>query len=154
MARSLRDALLLDALLGADARRVDGLLGGDLRAFGLLLALGALGRHLGALAGARDLDLALLGQARVFALAVDLERQLLGLEVLVADRDQRVLLDVVALLLALLDLLGQPRQALGVEGVARVEELHAGLVELRQRRGFEFQAVLASGPRPPPRARA
>ena len=107
-----------------------------------LLALRPLGGHLGALARARDLDLALLRQPRVLAFAVDLERELLGLEVLVADRDQRVLLDVVALLLALLDLLGQPRQALGVEGVARVEELHAGLVELGQRRGFELEAVL------------
>ena len=38
--------------------------------------------------------------------------------------------------------LGQPRQALGVEGVARVEELHAGLVELGQRRRLELEAVL------------
>ena len=110
--------------------------------------------QLGALARARDLDLALLRQARVLAFAVDLERELLGLEVLVADRDQRVLLDVVALLLAVLDLLGQARQALGVEGVARVEELHAGLVELRQRGGLELEAVLGQVARPPPRARA
>ena len=141
----LADALLLDALLAADARRLDRLLGRDLRAFAVLLALRAFGDQLGALAGARDLDLALLAQPRVLALAVDLQAQLLGLEVLVADGDQRVLLDVVALLLAVLDLLGQPRQALGVEGVAGVEELHAGLVELRQRRGFQLQAVLASG---------
>ena len=67
----LLDALLLDRLLGADARRLDRLLGGDLRALGVLLALRALGGHLGALARARDLDLALLRQARVFALAVD-----------------------------------------------------------------------------------
>ncbi len=117
-------------------------LAADLRAFGRLLALRALGGHLGTLAGACDLHLALLRQPRVLALAVDVERQLLGLEVLVADGDQRVLLDIVALLLALLDLLGQARQALGVEGVAGVEELHAGLVQLRQRRAFQLQAVL------------
>ena len=75
--------------------------------------------------GKSSLFNALLGEARVLALTVDLERQLLGLEVFVADRDQGVLLDVVALLLAVFDLLGEPRQALGVEGVARVEELHA-----------------------------
>jgi hypothetical protein len=138
----LADPLLLDRLLGADARRIDRLLGGDLRALALLLALRPLGHELGALPGARDLDLALLAQARVLALAVDLERELLGLEVLVADRDQGVLLDVVALLLALLDRLGEARQALGVEGVARVEELHAGLVELGQRHRLELEAVL------------
>ena len=138
----LADSLLLDRLLGADPRRVDRLLGRDLRALALLLALRPLGLQLGALAGAGDLDLALLAEARVLALAVDLERELFRLEVLVADRDQRVLLDVVPLLLALLDRLGQPRQALGVEGVARVEELHAGLVELGQRHRFELEAVL------------
>jgi hypothetical protein len=106
----------------ADARCVDRLFGRDLRALAVLLALRPLGHQLGALARARDLDLALLVQARVLALAVDRERELLGLEVLVADRDQRVLLDVVPLLLALLDRLGEARQALGVEGIARVED--------------------------------
>ena len=125
----------------ADACRVDGLLGRDLRAFGRLLALRPFGGDLGALAGARDLHLALLRQPRVFALAVDVQAQLLGLEVLVADGDQRVLLDIVALLLAVFDLLGQPRQTLGVEGIAGVEVLHARLVQLGQRRAFQFQAV-------------
>jgi hypothetical protein len=90
---------------------------------------------------------------RVLAFALDLERELLGLEVLVADRDQRVLLDVVALLLAVLDLLGQARQALGVEGVARIEELHAGLVELRQRRASSSRPFFVRSRRPS-RARA
>ena len=137
----LGDAVLLQRLVGADARGLNRLLGGDLRALGLLLALRAFGGDLGALAGARHLYFTLLRQARVLALAVDAQAQLLGFEVLVADGDQRVLLDVVTLLLAVLDLLGQPRQALGVEGVAGVEELHAGLVQLRQRRGFQLQAV-------------
>ena len=111
-------------------------------------------RQLGALLRARDLDLALLRQARVFGFAVDVERQLLGFQVLVADRDHRVLLDVVALLLAPLDLLGQTRQAFGVERVARVEELHRGLVELGQRRRFELEPVLEQvvGDRPGARA--
>jgi hypothetical protein len=56
--------------------------------------------------------------------------------------DHRVLFDVVADLLAPLDLFGQPRQAFRVEGVGRIEEFHAGLVELGQRHGFEFQPVL------------
>ena len=138
----LGDALLLERAFGEDARDLDRLTRHDLRALGLLLALGALARQLGALLGARHLDVALLVQARVLGLAVDVQRPLFRLEVLAADRDHRVLLDVVALLLAALDLLGQARHAFGVEGVARVEELEAGLVELGQRGGLELEAVL------------
>src|SRR2546430_1347578 len=76
------------------------------------------------------LQLAGLLQARVLEVTVDVERLPLGVQVLVADLDHGVLLDVVALLLARLDGLRQPRQPLGVEGVRRVEELHRGLVEL------------------------
>ncbi len=101
-------------------------------------------RHLGALASrAADLQLALLRQARVFqrrgrspAPGFSVSRFLLRI------CDHRVLFDVVADLLAPLDLLGQARQALGVEGVGRIEELHAGLVELGQRHGLELEAVL------------
>jgi hypothetical protein len=138
----LVDAFLLQALVAADARLLDRLLGGDLCAFGILLALRALGAQLGTLARAGDFHFALLRQARLLGFAVDLQAQLLGLEVLVADGDQRVLLDIVALLLAPLDLLGQPRQAFGVEGVAGVEEFHAGLVQLREAGTFQLQAVL------------
>ena len=70
------DALLFDALFAANARRVDGLPGADLRAFGVLLALRTFGGQLGALARARDLDLALLVQPRVLGLAVDVQAQL------------------------------------------------------------------------------
>ena len=138
----LADALLLQGLLGTDARGVDRLLRGDLRAFGILLPMRTLGAHIGPLACPRDLDLALLAQPCVLAFPVDLERQLFGFEVLVADGDQRVLLDVVALLLAVLDLFGQAGQSFGVKRIARVEKLHARLVELRQRRRFEFETVL------------
>src|SRR6185295_7487667 len=75
--RPLRaDALRLDRLLRADARLLDRLARRDLRVLAVLLALRALGGELGALAGPGDLDLALLGEARVLALAVDLEREL------------------------------------------------------------------------------
>ena len=68
--------------------------------------------------------------------------ELLGLQILVSDLDHGVLFDVVADLLAPLDLLSEPRQALGVEGIGRVEELHGGLVELGQRRRFELKTIL------------
>ncbi|MGC4023818.1 MAG: hypothetical protein QM744_00725 [Mesorhizobium sp.] len=65
----------------------------------------------------------------VFGVARDFERPLLGLKVLGAHSDHRVLLDVVALFLARLDLLGQPGEAFRVECVGRVEQLDIGLVE-------------------------
>jgi len=60
----------------------------------------------------------------------------------VADLDERVLLDVVPYLLAPLDLLGELRQALGVEGVRGIEELHVGLVEAGKRHRLELKPVL------------
>ena len=92
---------------------------------------------------------ALLVDARDLGLPVDLERQLLGFQVLVADGDQRVLLDVVALLLAPLDLLGQPGQALRIEGVRRIEVLHVGLIELGQRYRLELQTAARQRRRDP-----
>jgi hypothetical protein len=67
-------------------------------------------------------------------LLVLLDRELLarGIEVLGAHQDFRVLLHVVALLAAGFGLLGEARQALGVEGVVGVEELLVGLVEAGQ----------------------
>ena len=119
MARSLAMRDLLDLLAG-----------GDLRLLGLGLAQGALARHLGTLQRAALLDVALLLEPRGLALPLDVERLLLGLEVARADADHRVLLDVVAQLAALLDLLDQLGQAFGIEPVRRVEELQVGLVEI------------------------
>ena len=52
------------------------------------------------------------------------------------------LLDVVAQLAALLDVLDQPRQAFRVQAVRRVEEMKVGMVEIGDRDGFELEAVL------------
>src|SRR5687767_6331666 len=105
------DALLLHRALGDDARTIDRLARLDLGALGLLLLLRLLARHIRALRGALYLELALLRKACVLELAVDVERLALGVEVLVADLDHRVLLDVVPLLLPRLDRLGEARQA-------------------------------------------
>ena len=131
IARSLRDARLLDLL----AR-------GDLGLLGLGVAQRALARELGALHGAAHLDVALLLEPRGLALALDVERLLLGLEVARADLDHRILLDVVAQLAPRLDLLDQLGQAFGVEAVRRVEVFEVGLVEVGDRDGFELEAVL------------
>jgi hypothetical protein len=64
-----------------------------------------------------------------------------GFEVLALDLDAGVLLDIVAQLLARLDLLGQLGQTFGVEGVVGVEVLDAGLVEPGQRDRFQLQPV-------------
>ena len=69
------------------------------------------------------LDVALLVEAGGLALALDVERLLLGFEVAGADVDHRVLLDVVPELAPFLDLLDQRGQAFGVEAVGGVEEL-------------------------------
>ena len=87
-------------------------------------------------------QLALLFQLSVFFVALDLQRTALGLKVLGADLDLGVLFDIVAQLLAQFDLLGQPRQALGVEGVGWIEMLHRGLVEAGQRDSLKLEAVL------------
>ncbi len=128
------------ALVG-DAAGLDVLARGDLGALALGLSLGPLARQFAALLGAADLDLALLLEARPLALALDVERLALGLEVAGADRDHRVLLDVVAQLAAGLDVLDQARQALGVEAVRGVEVVEVGLVDVGDRHRLEFQPV-------------
>ena len=138
----LRDAFFFEHAVGGDAGLLDRFARRDLRRLDFALAGRALACELGALLRSRDFDFALLRQARVLGLAVDIERQFFRFQVLAADRDHRVLLDVVALFLAPLDLLGQTRQTFGVERIARVEELHRGLVELRQRSRFELEPVL------------
>ena len=153
-----RDLALLDlflvgdpdlgqAALLRDAGPLGRLGGGDLGFLGLLVPEGPLAGQFGALHGAAHLDLALLFEPGIFALAVDLERPPLGIEVLVADREHGLLLDQVAHLAAGLDRLGQLRQAFGVEGVRRIEMFEPGLVEVDQRDAFEFQPVEAPAPR-------
>jgi hypothetical protein len=138
----LEDPLLLDGPLRGQPRPVHGLPRPDLGALGLLLLLGALAGDVGPLGGPLHLELPLLGEARVLELPVDLEGLPLGLEVLVAHLDRGVLLDVVPDLLAALDLLGEARQTLGVEGVRRVEVLHRRLVELSEGDRLQLEAVL------------
>ena len=122
------DFALSRLALGGDARFRDRLIVGDA---GLLyrLARGELGllgfgfldrafpRHFGALQGAAHFDVAFLVEAGVFALALDVERLTLGLEVAGADADHRILFDVIAQLTLRLDVFHQLRQALGVETV-------------------------------------
>ena len=50
--------------------------------------------------------------------------------------------DLVAFLLAFPGDLGQRRQTVGVEEIARIEMLDIALVEPRQRHRFEFEAVV------------
>ena len=88
---ALRGLLVLDARLGEaallrHARLLDLLVRGDLRLLGFLVAQRALGGELGALHRTAYLDLALLLQPRVLAVAVDLEHLALRLQVLGADR--------------------------------------------------------------------
>ena len=84
----------------------------------------------------------LLREPRVFALALDIERLALGLEVLRPDFDLRALLDLVAHAPARFDRLRELGQALRVEGVRAVEELKAGLVEIDDRHALELESVL------------
>ena len=135
------DALFGDVALLRQPRLLDRLARDQLRLLGLLVADGALAHQLGALRGAADLDLAFLLEPRIFGLAVDLQHLPLRVEVLVADVDQRALLDLVAHLAAVLDRFRQLRQALGVEGVGRVEIFEAGLVEVDDRHAFQLETV-------------
>ncbi len=142
----LERALLIDPRLfheaiGLDLLRIDLLFRFDPGGIGLAVAFGLLAGDLGDLAGAPHLDLAFLLEPGIFLIAGDLEALLAGFEVLGLDLHTRVLLDVVAQFLARLDLLGQLGQALGVEGVVRVEVLDAGLVEPGERDALELQSV-------------
>ena len=140
----LGDADALGFLLGAHLRVLDADDGGR----ALLLDLRLL-RGLSRLDGAGLLD------AGVFEVAVDLERALLSLVVLELDVDAGLVLDPVAQPAALLDLLRQLRQALGVEGVGRVEDGNVGLVQAGERGVLQFEPVesAARAPRSPrPRA--
>jgi hypothetical protein len=138
----LMDAVALQGEVRRDARALDLVPGGDLGLLGLLLLLGALARQLGPLPRPAGLEHLLMLQPRRLARLVDDEGLLLRFQILVPDLDHRVLLDVVADLLAPLDLFGELGQALGVEGVGRVEELHIGLVQAGQRHRLQLQTVL------------
>ena len=74
--------------------------------------------------------------------ALDRQRGLARDQVLLRDVDLGGADDLVALLLALPGDLGQRRQAVGVEEIARVEMLDVALVEPRQRHRFELEAVV------------
>ena len=114
----------------------------NLRLLGLGLAQRALARHFGALQRAAHLDVALLFETGGLALALDIERLPLGIEVAGADLDHRVLLDVVAQLALSLDVFHQPGQTFGIEPVRRIEEFQVGLVEIGDRDRFQLKAVL------------
>ena len=97
----------------------------------------------------------LLREPRVFALALDVERLALRIQILRPDLDLGALLDLVAHAPARFDRLGQLGQALGVERIGAVEEFEAGLVEVDDGDAFEFEAVLGEpfARRRPSRAR-
>ena len=136
------DLALFDRAALVDFALGDRAIGVDLGLFGFAMAIGfLLGDHRRGLGGTH-LDFLVLRQARIFLVAGDLERLALGLQVLQFHLDLRVALDVVAFLAPQLDFLGQLGQALGVEGVLRVEEICCSLVESGQRHRFEFEAVL------------
>ena len=85
-----RDASLGDSLLVGNSRLLDRFARSDLGLFGLGLAQRAFARDFGALQGAAHLDVTFLFEAGSLALALDIERLPLGLEVSGADLDHRV----------------------------------------------------------------
>ncbi len=107
----------------------------------------ALARDFGALQGAAHLDVALLLEAGGLALALDIERLPLGLEVAGADLDHRILLDVVAQFAPGLDVLHQAGQAFGVEAVGGIEIFEVGLVEVGDRDRLRVRVRSAPAPR-------
>jgi hypothetical protein len=102
---------------------------------------GFLGGGLGAGRGGLVGNVALLRQLRFLLLALDLQRLLLGFEILLRDRDLGVADGQVALLPLGLGDARQRGQALGVEGVVGIEILGVGLVEAGERGAFQLQAV-------------
>ncbi len=144
------DFTALRVFLGADARfgdrtflaetgLLDRLAGGQLGLLGFLVAERALLDEVGALGGLADFHLALLFKAGIFGLAIDFEDLALGVEVLGADIDQRPLLDLVAHAAAGFDRFRELRQALGIEGVGRIEDIRGSSGRDRQARPFPVQ---------------
>ena len=136
------DAGFGDRLFVGDAGLLDGFAGGNLRLLGLGLAQRALARHFGALQRAAHLDVAFLVEAGGLALALDLQRLALGIEIAGADLDHRILFDVVAQLALGLDVLHQAGQALGVEPVRRIEIFEVGLIEIGDGDRLQLKPVL------------
>ena len=66
---------------------------------------------------------------------------LLGFQVARADLDRCILLDVVAQLAPLLDVLDKDSQALGIEPVGRIEELETRLIDVEDGNGLELESV-------------
>ena len=136
------DAGLGERALVGDAGLLDLLAAGDLGLFRLGVAQRTLASEFGALYRASDLDVAFLIEPRGLALAIDIQRLLLGLEIAGANEDHRILLDVVAQLAPRFDVLNQLGQTFGVEAVRRIEEFEVGLIEIGDRHRFQFKAVL------------
>src|SRR5258707_462849 len=102
----------------------------------------SLARRFGAMLRPAHLDVAFLFEAGGLALALDLQRLTLGVEVAGTDLDHRILFDVVAQLALGLDVLHQAGQALGVEPVRRVEIFQVGLVEIGDGDRLQLKPVL------------
>jgi hypothetical protein len=107
-----------------------------LRLFALLIPQRPLAGQVKPLGCTADFDLALLFKPCIFAVTVDFENPALGVQVLVADIDQRLLFNLVAHLAAGFDALGQGSQALGIEGIGGVEEFKMGLIQIDNRHRF------------------
>ena len=137
------DARFREAPFLKELRLLNLLARDDLRLFGLALAFRAVLGEFDALGGAADFEVVLLGDACVFAVALDVERAALGFEVLRPDLDLGTLLDLVAHAPARFDGFRKLGQALGVERVRTVEELKASLVEVDDRHAFELETVLS-----------
>ena len=141
-ARFAQRRLGLDRLVLEDPRLLDLFFRAELGLSCFLVPGRPVLGDLGPLFGPAHRDLLFLGKTGVVALPVDLQGKLLGFQVLVADLDQGVLLDVVAALLARLDLFGQPRQSLRVEGVGGIEDTDIGLVQAGERDRLHLQSVV------------
>ena len=85
-------------------------------------------RDFRSLLSATNRDLALLFQPGVFAFFFDHQSPLFGFEVLCANCNNRILLNIVSLFLPCLNFLCQTSHALRVERVRRIEQAYIGLI--------------------------
>ena len=137
-----RDAHLGNLALVFDPGSFNGFARKKRRLFGVLFPLGTFPRQFCPLLRSPEFNLPLLVKTGFFGLAFDVQRLLLSLQIARANLDHRVLLDVVAQLATFLDGLDDGGQAFCIELVGRVEILNVGLVDVRRRDAFQFQAVL------------
>ncbi|EGG98507.1 hypothetical protein imdm_2279 [gamma proteobacterium IMCC2047] len=118
---------------------------GNTRFFSNTLLFSFFNRHFRLLFSALLGNFTFLHQSGEFTLLINFQRTLFGFQVLTANLDRCILLDIVTLFLTSLNLLSQLSQTFGVECVGWVEDFQSSLVKIGQTNRFDLKAGFCQG---------